>query len=109
MVMKSFPDAQLKFGELAAAGTFANVINMEAGDARRMRVVISGGKDGVFTLKAGTNGSTFGTTLGSATATDKGAEIYIPESVIDTPYLQLSCTGTLASNAVAYIDTYMGI
>jgi hypothetical protein len=110
MAMKSFPDGQLKFGKVSAAGTFGNVIHLGGSDAARMSVFIAGGNGGTFTLKAGTDGSTFGTTLGSVTIGDKGeGNIVIPEGVEKTPYLQLSCTGSLTADATAYIDTYLGI
>lgn len=108
--MRSFADAQLHFGKITAAGTFPNTINLVKADARRMRVFIAGGKGGTFTLKAGTDGSTFGTTIGSVTVgADEEGAIFIPESIGATPCLQLSATGTLAGAADAYIDTYMGI
>lgn len=108
-MMKSFPDGQLKFGKVTAAGTFGNVIHLGGSDAARMSVFIAGGTGGTFTLKGGTNGTTFGTTLGSVEITGNEGVITIPEKVKDTPYLQLSCTGTLTADATAYIDTYLGI
>lgn len=109
-MMRSFADAQLHFGKVSEAGTFPNTINLEKADAGRMRVFIAGGNGGTFTLKGGTNGTTFGTTLGSVTVgADGEGAIYIPETVSATPCLQLSCTGTLTADADAYIDTYMGI
>lgn len=109
-MIRSFPDAALNFGEIAEAGTFPNTINLEKADAGRMSVFVAGGNGGTFTLKAGTDGKTYGTTVGAVTVgADGEGRILLPETIGKTPCLQLVASGSPTASAKAYIDTYMGI
>lgn len=108
MPMINPKDEALSFGTLTAVGTYPNIINLGNADASRMRVVVSstGGSSLTATLKSGTDGSTFDTTLGTCDATEEGI-IPIPEGA--GPYLELILSGTSVTSSQANIDTYLGI